>query len=146
MLTDLENEVNSFIKTSMHIKEHLLSMACDSKFKFIIKLRPYFEQFFLKLIPLYDIYIYTKASRSYADYILSYLTKQLYLHIPQHFPYFPANRVFSRDDTNCLNSKSLNRLFYPGIADNLMVILDDNPAMWAKFKGNLVNTRPYYYF
>jgi len=40
----------------------------------------------------------------------------------------------------------LHRLFHPGIADNLMVILDDNPYMWANFKSNLIHTKPFNYF
>lgn len=112
----------------------------------MIKLRPFFEEFFLTCIPLYQIYIYTKASKTYADFILYHISQRLDQLIPEHKPYFPPNRIFSREDTNCLNSKSLYRLFYPGVADNFMVILDDNPNMWSKFKQNLLHTKPFVYF
>ncbi|CAD8176948.1 unnamed protein product [Paramecium octaurelia] len=141
-----EAQFNGFQQLGFNIKEHFLDMSCDQQSKFIIKLRPYFEQFFLTLIPLFDIFIYTKASKSYADFILNFITHRLNEFIPEHKPFFPPQRVLSREDTICSNSKSLNRLFYPGIATNLLVILDDNAGMWNQFKENLIYTKPFVYF
>ncbi|CAD8168882.1 unnamed protein product [Paramecium pentaurelia] len=144
--SDSDRQFNGFHQLGFNIKEHFLEMACDQQSKFIIKLRPYFEQFFLTLIPLFDIFIYTKASKSYADFILNFISNRLNEVIPEHKPFFPPQRVLSREDTICSNSKSLNRLFYPGIATNLLVILDDNAGMWNQFKENLIHTKPFVYF
>ncbi|CAD8110908.1 unnamed protein product [Paramecium sonneborni] len=143
---DSEGQFNGFQQLGFNIKEHFLEMSCDQQSKFIIKLRPYFEQFFLTLIPLFDIFIYTKASKSYADFILNFISNRLNEIIPEHKPFFPPQRVLSREDTICSNSKSLNRLFHPGIATNLLVILDDNAGMWNQFKENLIHTKPFVYF
>jgi hypothetical protein len=35
-------------------------------------------------------------------------------------------KIITRDNTEDLNSKSLSRLFPPGVADNFLLILDDN--------------------
>ncbi|CAD8186376.1 unnamed protein product [Paramecium pentaurelia] len=146
MQANNEVQFNGFQQLGFNIQEHFLDMSCDEQSKFIIKLRPYFEQFFLTLIPLFDIFIYTKASKSYADFILNFITHRLNEFIPEHQPFFPPQRVLSREDTICTNSKSLNRLFYPGIATNLLVILDDNAGMWNQFKENLIYTKPFIYF
>ncbi|CAD8080023.1 unnamed protein product [Paramecium primaurelia] len=146
MQANNEVQFNGFQQLGFNIQEHFLDMSCDEQSKFIIKLRPYFEQFFLTLIPLFDIFIYTKASKSYADFILNFITHRLNEFIPEYQPFFPPQRVLSREDTICTNSKSLNRLFYPGIATNLLVILDDNAGMWNQFKENLIYTKPFIYF
>ncbi|KAM3134753.1 hypothetical protein pb186bvf_013078 [Paramecium bursaria] len=137
---------NTFKQLSQNIEEFYLELNCDKESKFIIKLRPYFEQFFVNLIPLYEIYIYTKASRGYAEFILNNISKSLYQVIPEQFPYFHKNRIISRDDTVVQNQKSLDRIFFPGVADKYMVILDDNQLMWTQFRDNLVYTRPFNYF
>lgn len=62
--------------------ESFLEMKIDSKCKFLIKLRPYFENFLIQLIPKYEIYVYTKASKSYADFILAYINHILFQKIP----------------------------------------------------------------
>lgn len=62
--------------------ESFLEMKIDPKVKFLIKLRPYFESFLIQLIPKYEIYVYTKASKSYADFILAHINHILFQKIP----------------------------------------------------------------
>ena len=105
--------------------ENFLEMPCDNNSNFIIKLRPYYEQFFKELLQSFEIYVYTKASRSYADFILNNIQNKLGKYYGGR-KLFPSSRIFSRDDTIVHTSKSLNRLFPPGLANNFMIILDDN--------------------
>jgi len=59
------------------LKEDLIEMKIDYVRKYLVKLRPYYEKFFETIAPIFEIYIYTKASHSYAKFLLEEMNYRL---------------------------------------------------------------------
>ncbi len=123
----------------------------------VVKMRPYFRQFIYVLSQLYEIYVYTKGTRVYAQEICRYIRAQyageqnahpyvtwqpeklLFL---QHKKAFATN-IISRDEDGSLDSKSFERIL-PTKTD-YHLILDDRRDVWNN-SPSWFFTREYYYF
>ena len=85
------------------------------------KIRPYFEDFPKIILPIYDIFVYTKGTRMYAEEICRALRKK-YEHILGSSKNFTRSWLISRDEDPNMK-KSLNFVL-PNLRD-FILILDD---------------------
>ncbi|OMO78742.1 hypothetical protein CCACVL1_14138 [Corchorus capsularis] len=98
----------------------------------VVKLRPMVLEFLEKASAMFEMYLYTLGSRSYAKMIAKILDPQ--------GVYF-NNRIISRDDNPYgVYFKTLDLIL--GEESNIL-ILDDNPEVWAKHLRNLILMKPF---
>lgn len=101
---------------------------------YYVKLRPGLQEFLERVAALYELHIYTMATRNYALAIAKI--------IDPHQTYF-GDRILLRDESGLLTHKTLKRLFP---VDQLMVvIIDDRGDVWL-WDPNLVKVVPYDFF
>lgn len=117
--------------------DSLLEVDCDEESKYVIKFRPYLREFLLTVQDHFQLFVYTKGTRQYALDVLRHLQRKYRVAFQQ---------VITRDDTAQLHKKSLHRLFAKDVADNMVLILDDNLNIWNHFKDKVVLTKPFNYF
>lgn len=88
---------------------------------FFIKLRPHLTQFLKSCAGKFQMYLFTWGTRPYAE--------QIQALIDPSGDYF-GHRILSKDDCDPLHvEKSLQRIF-PSGRHEMVVIVDDTPAMW----------------
>lgn len=87
---------------------------------YYVKKRPGLKDFFDNMSQLYEMHIYTMATRAYAQAVANI--------IDPHRKYF-GDRILSRDENGTDKAKSLHRLFpnNPG----MVVIIDDRADVWS---------------
>lgn len=101
---------------------------------YYVKVRPGLEEFFKHVSQLYEMHVYTMATRNYALAIARI--------IDPDGRYF-GDRILSRDESGSLTHKNLRRLFP---VDQLMVvIIDDRGDVW-QWEKNLIKVVPYEFF
>ncbi|KAF7999915.1 hypothetical protein HF325_005764 [Metschnikowia pulcherrima] len=81
---------------------------------YYVKLRPGLEQFLARVLEIYELHIYTMATRNYALAIA---------HIIDPCGKYFGDRILSRDESGLLTHKNLKRLFP---VDQLMVVIIDD--------------------
>lgn len=101
---------------------------------YYVKLRPGLTEFLARVSDLYELHIYTMATRNYALAIANIIDPT-----GQYF----GDRILSRDESGSLTHKNLKRLFP---VDQLMVvIIDDRGDVW-QWEANLLKVVPYDFF
>ncbi|OBA22592.1 hypothetical protein METBIDRAFT_39284 [Metschnikowia bicuspidata var. bicuspidata NRRL YB-4993] len=101
---------------------------------YYVKERPGLAEFLARVSQLYELHIYTMATRNYALAIAQI--------IDPDGRYF-GDRILSRDESGLLTHKNLRRLFP---VDQLMVvIIDDRGDVWL-WELNLIKVVPYDFF
>lgn len=101
---------------------------------YYVKLRPGLREFLLRVASLYELHVYTMATRNYALAIA---------HIIDPTGEYFGDRILSRDESGLLTHKNLKRLFP---VDQLMVvIIDDRGDVW-QWEANLLKVVPYDFF
>lgn len=101
---------------------------------YYVKLRPGLTEFLARISQLYELHIYTMATRNYALAIASI--------IDPTGEYF-GDRILSRDESGLLTHKNLKRLF--PVDQSMVVIIDDRGDVW-QWEANLLKVVPYDFF
>ncbi|GME67234.1 unnamed protein product [[Candida] boidinii] len=101
---------------------------------YYVKLRPGLEEFLAKISKLFELHIYTMATRAYAKAIAKI--------IDPDGKYF-GERILSRDESGSLTQKSLKRLF--PVDTSMVAIIDDRGDVWD-WSPNLIKVVPYDFF
>ena len=101
---------------------------------YYVKLRPGLEEFLELVSKIFELHIYTMASRNYAMTI----TRM----IDPTGKYF-GDRIMSRDESGSLTHKNLKRLF--PIYQSMVAIIDDRGDVW-QWAENLIKVIPYDFF
>jgi RNA polymerase II subunit A-like phosphatase len=101
---------------------------------YYVKMRPGLKNFFEQMSKLYEMHIYTMATRAYAEEVARIIDPQR--------KYF-GERILSRDENYGEKLKSLNRLF-PNNTD-MAVIIDDRADIWS-YCENLVRVPVFNFF
>lgn len=101
---------------------------------YYVKLRPGLKEFLARVSELYELHIYTMATRNYALAIAAIIdpTRE----------YF-GDRILSRDESGLLTHKNLKRLF--PVDQSMVVIIDDRGDVW-QWEANLIKVVPYDFF
>ena len=104
------------------------------KCQYYVKVRPGLKEFFEKVAPLFEMYIYTMATRAYALEISKIIdpTGDLF-----------GDRILSRDENGSLTQKSLERLFPTD--QSMVIVIDDRGDVW-NWCENLIKVTPYNFF
>lgn len=105
-----------------------------SKCWYYVKLRPGLEEFLRLASDLYEMHIYTMATRNYALAIAKIIDPE--------GEYF-GDRILSRDESGSLTHKNLKRLF--PVDQSMVVIIDDRGDVW-QWENNLIKVVPYDFF
>lgn len=101
---------------------------------YYVKLRPGLSEFLGRVSNLYELHIYTMATRNYALAIAGI--------IDPTGEYF-GDRILSRDESGLLTHKNLKRLF--PVDQSMVVIIDDRGDVW-QWEANLLKVVPYDFF
>lgn len=101
---------------------------------YYIKLRPGLETFLERVLKLYELHVYTMATRNYALAICKL--------IDPTGAYF-GDRILSRDESGLITHKNLKRLF--PVDQSMVAIIDDRGDVW-QWEANLVKVVPYDFF
>ncbi|KAM9896581.1 hypothetical protein OXX59_007523 [Metschnikowia pulcherrima] len=101
---------------------------------YYVKLRPGLEQFLARVSEIYELHIYTMATRNYALAIA---------HIIDPCGKYFGDRILSRDESGSLTHKNLKRLF--PVDQSMVVIIDDRGDVW-QWESNLIKVVPYDFF
>ncbi|CCH60826.1 hypothetical protein TBLA_0D03260 [Henningerozyma blattae CBS 6284] len=101
---------------------------------YYVKVRPGLKEFFAKIAPLYEMHIYTMATRAYALEIAKIIDPDGSLF---------GSRILSRDENGSLTQKSLERLFPTD--QSMVIIIDDRGDVW-NWCNNLIKVIPYNFF
>lgn len=101
---------------------------------YYVKLRPGLEKFLSTMCELYEMHVYTMATRAYAVAIAKIIDPE--------GKYF-ADRILSRDESGNIHQKSLQRLF--PVSTAMVAIIDDRGDVW-KWSPNLIKVVPYNFF
>ena len=117
------------------VRSFLLRDDGPEKYRwYYIKLRPGLKEFLEKISKIYELHIYTMATRAYAKNIADIID-------PDHKLF--GDRILSRDESGSLHAKTLQRLF--PVDTKMVVIIDDRADVW-KWSPNLVKVTPYNFF
>ncbi|XP_047309985.1 RNA polymerase II C-terminal domain phosphatase-like 4 [Impatiens glandulifera] len=105
------------------------------KRKILTKIRPSVTYFLEEVSKLFELYIYTLGSQSYANAFANMVDRDEAL-----FDW----RVISRDDCTTKGEKNLDVVL--GGEEKTVVIVDDKESVWPKHKDNVLQIKPYYYW
>jgi RNA polymerase II subunit A-like phosphatase len=100
---------------------------------YYVKMRPGLEDFFDRLSKLYEMHVYTMATRAYAQAIMKIIDPDR--------KYF-GDRILSRDENYTDKVKSLARLFRN---TDMVVIIDDRADVW-QYVPHLVRVPVFNFF
>ncbi|GAV55962.1 hypothetical protein ZYGR_0AZ01340 [Zygosaccharomyces rouxii] len=106
----------------------------ERKCWYFVKVRPGLREFFAQVAPLYEMHIYTMATRAYALEIAKIIDPDGSLF---------GDRILSRDENGSLTQKSLERLFPTD--QSLVIVIDDRGDVW-NWCSNLIKVVPYNFF
>lgn len=101
---------------------------------YYVKVRPGLKEFFERVAPLYEMHIYTMATRAYALEIAKIIDPDGSLF---------GDRILSRDENGSVTQKSLERLFPTD--QSMVVVIDDRGDVW-NWCPNLIKVVPYNFF
>jgi RNA polymerase II subunit A-like phosphatase len=101
---------------------------------YYVKMRPGLKGFFDKMSKLYEMHVYTMATRAYAQAIMKIIDPER--------KYF-GDRILSRDENYTDKLKNLTRLFYQNTA--MVVIIDDRADVW-QYSPHLVRVPVFNFF
>ncbi|KAJ4828122.1 hypothetical protein Tsubulata_050930 [Turnera subulata] len=98
------------------------------------KIRPFVREFLEEASTLFQMYVYTNASKDYGSRIVKLLD-------PDN-KYFNG-RVITREASTRIGSKDLDVVLG---SERVVVIVDDSPEVWPKHRANLMRIGRYLYF
>ncbi|KAH7091031.1 hypothetical protein FB567DRAFT_625630 [Paraphoma chrysanthemicola] len=101
---------------------------------YYVKMRPGLKAFFDRMSKLYEMHVYTMATRAYAQAIMKIIDPER--------KYF-GDRILSRDENYTDKLKNLTRLFYQNTA--MVVIIDDRADVW-QYSPHLVRVPVFNFF
>lgn len=101
---------------------------------YYVKVRPGLKKFLEAMSDMYEMHVYTMATKSYARAIAKIIDPEA--------KYF-GDRILSRDESGSLVQKSLKRLF--PVSTSMVAIIDDRGDVW-KWSSNLIKVIPYNFF
>ncbi|KAF1848375.1 uncharacterized protein K460DRAFT_364349 [Cucurbitaria berberidis CBS 394.84] len=101
---------------------------------YYVKMRPGLKDFFDRVSKLYEMHVYTMATRAYAQEVAKIIDPER--------KYF-GDRILSRDENYTDKLKSLTRLFYQNTA--MVVIIDDRADVWS-YSPHLVRVPVFNFF
>jgi RNA polymerase II subunit A-like phosphatase len=101
---------------------------------YYVKMRPGLKDFFDNMSKLYEMHVYTMATRAYAQAIMKIIDPER--------KYF-GDRILSRDENYTDKLKNLTRLFYQNTA--MVVIIDDRADVW-QYSPHLVRVPVFNFF
>lgn len=101
---------------------------------YYVKLRPGLKEFLQEMSKIYEMHIYTMATRNYALAIA-----QLIDPTGEYF----GDRILSRNESGSLTHKNLKRLF--PVDQSMVAIIDDRGDVW-QWESNLIKVVPYDFF
>lgn len=101
---------------------------------YYVKMRPGLKDFFDRMSKLYEMHVYTMATRAYAQAVAKIIDPDR--------KYF-GDRILSRDENYTDKLKSLQRLFYQQTA--MVVIIDDRADVW-QYSPHLVRVPVFNFF
>jgi RNA polymerase II subunit A-like phosphatase len=101
---------------------------------YYVKMRPGLKDFFDRVSKLYEMHVYTMATRAYAQAVAKIIDPDR--------KYF-GDRILSRDENYTDKLKSLTRLFYQNTA--MCVIIDDRADVW-QYSPHLVRVPVFNFF
>lgn len=101
---------------------------------YYVKVRPGLQNFLESMSKMYEMHVYTMATKSYAKAIANIIDPD---------GKFFGDRILSRDESGSLVQKSLKRLF--PVTTSMVAIIDDRGDVW-KWSANLVKVIPYNFF
>lgn len=101
---------------------------------YYVKMRPGLKDFFDRMSKLYEMHVYTMATRAYAQAVCKIIDPDR--------KYF-GDRILSRDENYTDKLKSLTRLFYQNTA--MVVIIDDRADVWS-YSPHLVRVPVFNFF
>lgn len=101
---------------------------------YYVKMRPGLKDFFDRMSKLYEMHVYTMATRAYAQAIMKIIDPER--------RYF-GDRILSRDENYTDKLKNLTRLFYQNTA--MVVIIDDRADVW-QYSPHLVRVPVFNFF
>lgn len=102
--------------------------------RYYVKLRPGLDRFLKAMNEMYEMHIYTMATKAYAKAIAALIDPE--------GEYF-GDRILSRDESGSVVQKSLKRLF--PVSTSMVAIIDDRGDVW-RWKPNLIKVLPYNFF
>jgi RNA polymerase II subunit A C-terminal domain phosphatase len=101
---------------------------------YYVKLRPGLKEFLESINNIYEMHIYTMATKSYAKAIAKIIDPE--------GKYF-GDRILSRDESGSLVQKSLKRLF--PVSTSMVAVIDDRGDVW-RWSSSLIKVVPYNFF
>lgn len=101
---------------------------------YYLKLRPGLFKFLEEMSELYEMHVYTMATREYALNVQKIIDPEQKLF---------NNRVLSREDNHGATVKNLKRLF--PVDTSMVVMIDDRGDVW-RWSANLIKVVPYDFF
>ena len=103
------------------------SSSTPAKQRIVVKFRPMLKSFLENIRDKYEIYIYTHATKEYAEEVIKYLNKTF------EYDYFSMQRLVARTDVS-IEAKSIKRIF--PTTEDMVVIVDDRTDVWGEDKKN----------
>ena len=101
---------------------------------YYIKLRPDLKNFLESMSQLYELHVYTAATRPYAQNVAKLIDPDRKLF---------GDRILSRDESGNIEFKFLQRLF--PVDTKMVVIIDDRADVWS-WSSNLLKVTPYAFY
>lgn len=101
---------------------------------YYVKMRPGLSAFLRDMNEIYEMHVYTMATKAYASAIAKI--------IDPNGIYF-SDRILSRDESGSLTQKNLQRLF--PVSTSMVAIIDDRGDVW-NWSANLIKVVPYIFF
>lgn len=135
LILDLDNTILHCLETTTAeqvppLREYFCITAGD--ILLIVKMRAYLREFLAAVMPLYEVYIYTKGTRMYAESICDHIRSsytELFADGSQSEA-FTQNRIVSRDEDSNLEKKSLNNIISK--SEGFIAIMDDRREVWGR--------------
>ncbi|XP_047983776.1 RNA polymerase II C-terminal domain phosphatase-like 4 [Salvia hispanica] len=135
MLTSIEEEEEQFIDQRDSLLDTWKSnLFIPDKMERMTKLRPFVHVFLEEASKLFEMYIYTTATRGYALEMAELID-------PEN-KYF-CSRIISRDDSTQENRKSLDIVLG---RESAVLIVDDTKRVWENNLENLIWIDEYEFF
>lgn len=129
----MSDPTNPNYESVKHVKSFYLNEGQSGRWYFC-KMRPGLHEFLEKMAKMYELHIYTMATKQYAIEIAKIID-------PEGI-YF-GDRILSRDESGSLTQKSLQRLF--PMDTSMVVVIDDRGDVWD-WCPNLIKVVPYDFF
>ena len=132
-------EQEKYLRTPQELMQHELR---DSLFrlsrpweKMMLKLRPFVYTFLKEACTMFEIYLCTTGTRSYALKVNEFLDPEKV--------YFKNSRIIAREDLFETDEKSLDLVLRE---QRMVLALDDTKSVWRKNEVNLILVKKYHYF